>query len=228
MNHSFNVEIAIKYGANKALLIENIAFWIRKNEANKSKIHFIDNYYWTYNSAPAFGLLFPYMNTKSIQRWLKDLEDDGVLKSDNFHTDKWKKDKWFTIVDSEIMAIYSIAQNEQSKDQNEQSKDQNEQSKDQNDTFFTDINTNLNSFTEEEEEEDFLKIKKDKKEFIKKLTATLPFTPPEKIEEFWFKHGIESVKHYSKIWRKNCAGKSLDDNKGLLYSLLDKNPRYTI
>lgn len=34
MNHSFNVEIATKYGMLEAVLLENINFWITKNKAN--------------------------------------------------------------------------------------------------------------------------------------------------------------------------------------------------
>ena len=37
MNHSFNVDIAKKYGIEKAVLLENFSFWIAKNKANKKE-----------------------------------------------------------------------------------------------------------------------------------------------------------------------------------------------
>ncbi len=35
MNHSFNVEVATKYGMLEAVLLENINFWVAKNKANE-------------------------------------------------------------------------------------------------------------------------------------------------------------------------------------------------
>ena len=72
MNHSFNVELAIKYGIEEAILIENFAFWIKKNAANNK--NYINGEYWTYNSAKALEELFPYMNLKKVQRTLLRLE----------------------------------------------------------------------------------------------------------------------------------------------------------
>lgn len=34
MKHLFDVDIAIKYGVNVAILLENMNYWIKKNEAN--------------------------------------------------------------------------------------------------------------------------------------------------------------------------------------------------
>ena len=45
MNHSFNIELAEKYGVECAIVIENLAFWIKKNEANNKNLY--DNRYWT-------------------------------------------------------------------------------------------------------------------------------------------------------------------------------------
>ena len=40
MNHSFNVDIATKYGIEEAIVLENTYFWLEKNKANKR--HLID------------------------------------------------------------------------------------------------------------------------------------------------------------------------------------------
>lgn len=46
MKHIFDVEIAKKYGINVAVILENMSYWIKKNEANDK--HFYEGKYWTY------------------------------------------------------------------------------------------------------------------------------------------------------------------------------------
>lgn len=116
--HAFSVEDAKTYGIEKAILLYNMRFWLNKNVANDSNIH--DGYYWTFNTAKAFAKLFPYMNEKSISRWLLELEKDGVIMSSkDYNKHKYDKTKWYT-----IPSEYAISQNEDSIYQNEQSKSQ--------------------------------------------------------------------------------------------------------
>jgi len=107
MNHSFNVEIATKYGIEAAVLIENIAFWVNRNAANRK--HFHDGYYWTYNSAKAYSELFPYINQRKIARVLLDLENAGMIKSAYLNENKYNRTKWFTITEKALK--YFINQN---------------------------------------------------------------------------------------------------------------------
>ena len=108
MVHSFNVQLAVKYGVEAAVLIHNIAFWILKNKANKVNIKAGE--VWTYNSSAAFSELLPYMSAKSIQRTLYKLEHThSILKSNNRLSEKaGDRTKWYTIVDKEIKDLYSI------------------------------------------------------------------------------------------------------------------------
>ena len=39
-NHSFNINVAVKIGIEKAILMQNIAFWIERNKANE--VNFYD------------------------------------------------------------------------------------------------------------------------------------------------------------------------------------------
>lgn len=110
MNHSFNIEIAEKLGIEKAVLVEHIAFWQKKNIANEKHNH--DGHYWTYSSAAAFAEIFPYMKKKSIERWLRDMENEGILKSANYNKLKMDKTKWYTLVSDWICPLYSMPQNE--------------------------------------------------------------------------------------------------------------------
>lgn len=106
MNHSFNVELAMKYGIEEAILIENFAFWIKKNAANG--VNYVDGEYWTYNTAKALEELFPYMNLKKIQRILVKLEELKILKSDNFNKKAYDRTKWYCIIDPEIKNMYQL------------------------------------------------------------------------------------------------------------------------
>lgn len=106
MNHSFDIDLAKEYGIEEAIMIENIAFWIKKNMANNK--HFIENKYWTFNSARAFNELFPYMNPSKINRTLKKLEKLGILEIGNHNKAAYDKTSWFTIVNEEILEKYKL------------------------------------------------------------------------------------------------------------------------
>ncbi|WP_339010459.1 hypothetical protein LIY46_09605 [Fusobacterium varium] len=106
MNHSFNIDLATKYGIEEAIMIEHIAFWINKNIANGK--NFIDGEYWTYNSSSAFQKLFPYMNLKKIQRILIKLEELKIIKSGIFNKANFDRTKWYCIIDLEIKNIYGM------------------------------------------------------------------------------------------------------------------------
>lgn len=93
--HHFNIDLACEVGITKAILLENIAFWIQKNQANNK--HFYNERYWTYNSAKAFGEIFPYMNIRKIERELRELEEEGYLLSGNFNTSPYDRTKWYAL-----------------------------------------------------------------------------------------------------------------------------------
>ncbi|HMT03418.1 MAG TPA: hypothetical protein PKD00_08960, partial [Burkholderiales bacterium] len=95
MHHNFSVEIATQYGIEKAIILENIYFWVIKNKANEK--HFYDGYYWTYNSSKAFSELFPYFNIKQIDRIIKGLIDDGLIIIGNYNKHWSDRKRWFTL-----------------------------------------------------------------------------------------------------------------------------------
>lgn len=94
--HFFRAELAVKYGVEEAILLENISFWITKNAANNK--HFYDGHYWTYNSYEAFSKLFPYLSIPQIKRILKSLEDQGAIKTGNYNKIGYDRTKWYTII----------------------------------------------------------------------------------------------------------------------------------
>ncbi len=102
MTHSFDVEIANELGIEKAIIIQNLIFWINKNIANKVNIH--DGKTYTYNSYEAFAELFPYMKLNTIKRVIRELENDGYIESRNdLNSTSYDKTKWYCICDTPLL-----------------------------------------------------------------------------------------------------------------------------
>ena len=97
MEHSFNIELAKKYGILEAILLKNIWFWIEKNRANEK--NFYDGTYWTYNSTRAFNELFPYASESSIKRALKSLQEKGIIKTGNYNKSSYDRTLWYAFTD---------------------------------------------------------------------------------------------------------------------------------
>lgn len=103
MEHSFNVDIAIKYGLEQAVFIHNLYFWIKKNVANKTNL--FDGRYWTYNSAKAYSELFPYMSESKIYRVIKNLVDEGFILKGNYNENKYIQTAWYAFSDDAICVL---------------------------------------------------------------------------------------------------------------------------
>ena len=97
MQHSFDVEIAEKYGVSEAILLQHLWFWIEKNKANE--VNFYDGTYWTYNSTKAFVKLFPYMTQRQIQNTLKRLKDKGIIKTGNYNKSAYDRTLWYAFTE---------------------------------------------------------------------------------------------------------------------------------
>ena len=158
MNHSFNVEVATKYGMLEAVLLENINFWVAKNKANEKK--FYDGFYWTYNSITALSKLFPYASRATIFRALHNLEDAGLILAGNYNKDASDKTKWYTLTkkgelllngtetcqpESNAGSGNNVFHSETTPFQNETTPFQNETTPFQNETTLPYINTDINT-----------------------------------------------------------------------------------
>ena len=105
MEHSFDVDIAKRYGIHAAILLKNIYFWIEKNRANDT--NYYDGYYWTFNSKKAFAELFPYMNARQVDYALQKLIDDKLIITGNYNKVAYDRTLWYAITKKG----YSILQN---------------------------------------------------------------------------------------------------------------------
>lgn len=93
--HHFDEKIAVQFGVLEAILVNNIGWWIKKNEANG--VHQYEGNTWTYNSIKAFCKLFPYATEKQLRRALSHLIDEGVLLTGNFNASNYDRTLWYAI-----------------------------------------------------------------------------------------------------------------------------------
>lgn len=97
MIHSFDSEVAKEYGLVEAILLQNFAFWIAKNEANER--NYYDGRYWTYNSVKAFQELFPYITTKQLRRAIDHIIAEGLIVTGNYNADRYNRTLWYALTE---------------------------------------------------------------------------------------------------------------------------------
>lgn len=98
MVYGFNVAVAQKYGVDAAIVIQNLYWWISKNQANDK--HYHDGRTWTYNSIKAFVKQFPFWSEPKIRRLLKNMEAQGVLHIANYNSNTYDRTQWYALDDS--------------------------------------------------------------------------------------------------------------------------------
>ena len=72
MQYTFDSEVAMAVGSTAATILNHLAFWVTRNEANGVNFH--DGKYWTFNSIKAFCHVFPFWTHNTIYRALHELE----------------------------------------------------------------------------------------------------------------------------------------------------------
>lgn len=95
IDHHFNVDVAIKYGIDEAIVFNHMLFWITHNMANETNYH--DKDYWTYNSSNALVTIFPYWSRKKINRIINNMCDEGLLRKGNFNKSTYDRTLWYAL-----------------------------------------------------------------------------------------------------------------------------------
>jgi len=93
--HAFIVEEAVKYGVEKAVLLQHIRFWCVQNEGKDTHEH--DGLVYMYQSAQDMHKHYPYWSRQKISRLLRDMEAEELIKSGNFNKVQYDQTKWYTI-----------------------------------------------------------------------------------------------------------------------------------
>ena len=95
MIHVFDTDVAEKYGVNAAIILQNIGYWIKQNEANDT--NFYDGRYWTFNSRRAYRELFPYLSERQINTAFEKLISDGVIVTGNYNKLAYDRTLWYAL-----------------------------------------------------------------------------------------------------------------------------------
>lgn len=115
MIYSFDTELAAEIGLNEAILLQNIAYWVKKNEANDVNFH--DGCYWTYNSAAAFSKLYPFWTPRVIKYALAKLQQGEYIKTAQYNKDKMNHTNWYTLTEKGWLLISKHGQQKQEQQQ---------------------------------------------------------------------------------------------------------------
>ncbi|NBW22436.1 MAG: hypothetical protein EBR82_82255, partial [Caulobacteraceae bacterium] len=102
MVHSFKLSAAKAFGVEEAIMLNNLIFWVKKNQTNGR--HFNDGRTWTYNTLEAFTLQFEYWTLKQIRRILDNLEKSGVIVTGRYNKKGYDKTKWYALFSEDMTA----------------------------------------------------------------------------------------------------------------------------
>lgn len=97
VKHHFGVSVAVEVGVNAAVVLENIAFWVRANR--KAGRHKHDGKHWTYGSTRHFAELFDYLSEKQVRGALDKLITCGYVETGNFNRSAYDRTRWFTLTE---------------------------------------------------------------------------------------------------------------------------------
>lgn len=97
VKHHFSVQVAVEVGVNAAVVLENIAFWVRANRRTGRHKH--DGKHWTYGSTRHFAELFDYLSEKQVRGALDKLITCGYLETGNFNRSAYDRTRWSTMTE---------------------------------------------------------------------------------------------------------------------------------
>lgn len=95
--HFFDVDIAEEYGIPAAVLLQNLDYWTKQNEANETNC--FDGRYWTFNSRRAYRELFPYMSERQINTAFQKLIDAGLVITGNYNKLAYDRTLWYALTE---------------------------------------------------------------------------------------------------------------------------------
>lgn len=99
------MDLAQKYGADIAIFLHNLVFWVEKNMANGKNCY--DGRFWTYNTMDAFAELYPLWSRDQIKRMIAKCREKGLILVGEYNKDRRDRTKWYSPSD-EILALYGV------------------------------------------------------------------------------------------------------------------------
>lgn len=105
-HHSFDVELAIKYGERAAIFIQHIAYNMELNEGNNTSHH--DGFVWSYKTMEGFQHTYQYLSIGQIRNVLNKLKKLNIIKTALYNKNPYDKTLSYTIIDKEIRKYYKM------------------------------------------------------------------------------------------------------------------------
>ncbi len=78
--HSFDWELAVIVGHEKAILLKNISYWVDENRRRGQTEYFQHGTWWTRESLKTLAQKYPYFTMPSISRWMNQLCASGWVR----------------------------------------------------------------------------------------------------------------------------------------------------
>lgn len=97
MEHSFDVDVAVKYGVEIAIVYKHILFWIIKNKSHNK--NFKDGCYWTYFSISSLQSIFPYFSIKQLRNIIDKMKENRIIKVGNYNSQRYDRTLWYAFVE---------------------------------------------------------------------------------------------------------------------------------
>ena len=85
-----SLAVALK-SSDKAIMLQQIHYWLQRSN------NIVDGHRWVFNTAKGWQKQFPWITAKTVQRYLKDLCDRGLLITANYNKANFDRTKWYRI-----------------------------------------------------------------------------------------------------------------------------------
>ncbi len=89
---------------SKAVIIQQIHFWIYVYSNKRDRNHFFNGHYWVFNSYNDWHDDLRFIKFATLKRQILELEKDGLLISAEFNKNRGNRTKWYRI-NYEALAI---------------------------------------------------------------------------------------------------------------------------
>ena len=85
-----SLAVALK-SSDKAIMLQQIHYWLLRSK------NIVDGHRWVFNTVKGWHEQFPWLAEKTVQRYLKDLCDKGLLITANYNKANFDRTKWYRI-----------------------------------------------------------------------------------------------------------------------------------